>query len=61
MTAGPPPAGTVADSLRAARLAKLAGLRALGVEPYPYAYSRTHTAAALDLLYAALAAVCVRL
>jgi lysyl-tRNA synthetase class 2 len=56
MTAGPPPAETAADSLRAARLAKLAALRALGVEPYPYAYSRTHTAAALDLLYAALAA-----
>jgi lysyl-tRNA synthetase class 2 len=56
MTARPPPAGSAAGSLRAARLAKLAGLRALGVEPYPYAYSRTHTAAALDLLYAALAA-----
>jgi lysyl-tRNA synthetase class 2 len=56
MTAGTPPAETAADSLRAARLAKLAELRALGVEPYPYAYRRTHMAAALDLSYATLAA-----
>jgi lysyl-tRNA synthetase class 2 len=56
MSRGPPPAGTAADALRAARLAKLAGLRALGVEPYPYAYNRTDTAAALDLRHAALAA-----
>ena len=55
-TAGPPPAEAAADSLRAARLAKLARLKALGVEPYPYAYSRTDTAAALDLRYATLAA-----
>ena len=55
-TAGPPPAEAAANSLRAARLAKLARLKALGVEPYPYAYSRTDTAAALDLRYATLAA-----
>src|SRR5215472_10289146 len=56
MTAGVPPAEHGGDLLRAARLAKLAGLKALGVAPYPYAYSRTDTAAALETRYAALAA-----
>ncbi len=55
-TAGAAPAEAAADSLRAARLAKLARLKALGVEPYPYAYRRSDTAAALDLRYATLAA-----
>jgi lysyl-tRNA synthetase, class II len=45
-----------ADSVRAARLAKLNGLKALGIDPYPYAYVRTHTAAVLDRLHAGLAA-----
>ncbi len=45
-----------ADPLRGARLAKLDGLRALGIDPYPYAYRRTHTAAALDRLFAELPA-----
>jgi lysyl-tRNA synthetase class 2 len=43
-----------ADPLRAARLAKLDSLLALGVDPYPYGYARTHTAATLDLVHAAL-------
>ena len=43
------------DDLRAARLAKLARLRAAGVEPYPYRYDRTHLAADLHARYDALA------
>jgi lysyl-tRNA synthetase, class II len=46
----------VVEPLRAARLAKLEGLRELGIDPYPYAFDRTHTAAALDRLFAGLAA-----
>jgi lysyl-tRNA synthetase, class II len=46
----------VANALRAARLAKLDGLQALGIDPYPYAYDRTHSAAALERLFAGLAA-----
>jgi lysyl-tRNA synthetase, class II len=56
MTDSAPPPGAAADPLRAARLAKLDGLRALGVDPYPFEYRRTHTAAGLDSLFAALAA-----
>jgi lysyl-tRNA synthetase class 2 len=33
---------------RDARLAKLEGLRALGVDPYPYAFARSHEAAELE-------------
>ncbi len=44
------------NPFRAARLDKLAALRALGVEPYPYAFPVTATAAALDAKYAGLAA-----
>jgi lysyl-tRNA synthetase, class II len=43
------------DQLREARLAKLARLRAAGVEPYPYRYDRTHLAAELQARYDALA------
>jgi lysyl-tRNA synthetase, class II len=56
MTEGVPERKEVADPLRAARLAKLEGLRALGIDPYPYAFDRTHSAAALDRLFAGLAA-----
>ncbi|HEX4111738.1 MAG TPA: lysine--tRNA ligase [Stellaceae bacterium] len=41
---------------RAARLEKLAALRELGVEPYPYAFPVTATAAVLDATHADLAA-----
>src|SRR5688500_19366342 len=43
------------DQLCEARLAKLARLRAAGVEPYPYRYDRTHLAAELQARYDALA------
>jgi lysyl-tRNA synthetase class 2 len=44
------------NQFRVARLEKLAALRQLGVEPYPYAFSRTAEAKALEERYAALAA-----
>jgi lysyl-tRNA synthetase class 2 len=44
------------DPLRAVRGAKLESLRALGIDPYPYGFVRTHDAAELDRLYAGLAA-----
>ena len=44
------------DPLRAVRLAKLDGLRALGIEPYPYAFARTDEAAELERRHAGLAA-----
>jgi lysyl-tRNA synthetase class 2 len=44
------------DPLRAARLAKLDGLRALGIDPYPYGFARTDEAAELERRHAALAA-----
>jgi len=43
------------DPLRAVRLAKLDGLKALGIDPYPYEFSRTDEAATLELRHAALA------
>ena len=46
----------VQDPLRAVRLAKLDGLKALGIDPYPYEFARTHEAAGLDERYAGLAA-----
>jgi lysyl-tRNA synthetase class 2 len=54
MTDSASPPTLDADPLRAVRLAKLDSLLALGVDPYPSGYSRTHSAAALDLLHAAL-------
>src|ERR1700679_1457527 len=39
---------------RRARLDKLQALQALGVDPYPYGFARSHDAAALDGLYAEL-------
>jgi lysyl-tRNA synthetase, class II len=44
------------DPLRAIRLAKLDGLKALGIEPYPYAFFRTDDAAELERRHAGLAA-----
>ena len=44
------------DPLRAARLAKLEGLRELGIDPYPYAFARTDEASEIDRRYAGLAA-----
>src|SRR5665213_2686585 len=46
----------VDNQFRAARLDKLAALRRLGIEPYPYEFPVTAKAAALDTAYAALAA-----
>jgi lysyl-tRNA synthetase, class II len=44
------------DPLRGIRLAKLDGLKALGIEPYPYAFSRTDEAAELERRHAGLPA-----
>ena len=44
------------DPLRAARRSKLEGLRALGVDPYPYRFARTAEAAELEERHRALAA-----
>src|SRR5665213_3205050 len=46
----------VDNQFRAARLDKLAALRRLGIEPYPYEFPVTAKAAALDTAYADLAA-----
>lgn len=44
------------DPLRAVRTAKLESLRGLGIDPYPYAFARTHEAAELEERHAGLAA-----
>jgi lysyl-tRNA synthetase, class II len=44
------------DPLRAVRVGKLESLRALGIDPYPYRFARTHVAAELERHYAGLAA-----
>ena len=44
------------DPLRAVRLAKLDALKALGIDPYPYEFARTHEAADLERRHTALAA-----
>jgi lysyl-tRNA synthetase class 2 len=44
------------DPLRAARLTKLDGLRALGIDPYPYEFARSEEAAELERRHASLAA-----
>src|SRR5215207_3585407 len=49
MTAMPPP-----EDQHEVRLAKLARLRAAGVDPYPTRFARTHTAAALKAEFEAL-------
>ncbi len=48
--------GEEENQFRAARLEKLAALRALGVDPYPYGFQRTAEAAELDRRYADLPA-----
>ena len=45
----------VEDPLRAVRIDKRDSLKALGVDPYPYSFERTHEAAALDHRYGGLA------
>ncbi len=50
------PIGGPDDPLRAVRLAKLESLRALGIDPYPYAFDRTREAAELERIYAGLPA-----
>ena len=42
------------NEFRRVRLEKLEALRALGVDPYPYRFVRTHEAAELERLYAEL-------
>ncbi|HWG79770.1 MAG TPA: lysine--tRNA ligase [Stellaceae bacterium] len=44
------------NQFRAARLEKLAALRRLGVDPYPYGFARTAEASGIDERYAALPA-----
>jgi lysyl-tRNA synthetase, class II len=44
------------DPLRAARLAKLDGLKALGIDPYPYEFARDSEAAELERRHAGLPA-----
>jgi lysyl-tRNA synthetase class 2 len=44
------------DPLRAARIGKLDGLKAQGIDPYPYGFTRTHEAGELERHYAGLAA-----
>ena len=44
------------DPLRAVRVGKLEGLRARGIDPYPYRFARTDEAAELERHYAELAA-----
>jgi lysyl-tRNA synthetase, class II len=44
------------DPLRANRLAKLDGLKAQGINPYPYAFARTDEAAELERRHAGLSA-----
>ena len=56
MTDGEHEAGEAEDPLRAARLTKLDSLKALGIDPYPYAFARTDEAAALERRHAGLAA-----
>jgi lysyl-tRNA synthetase, class II len=44
------------DPLRAVRLGKLESLRAQGIDPYPYAFARTHDTAELERRHAGLPA-----
>jgi lysyl-tRNA synthetase class 2 len=44
------------DPLRAVRVGKRDRLRALGIDPYPYGFERTHEAGELERRYAGLAA-----
>src|SRR6202007_1489411 len=44
------------DPLRSVRIDKREGLEALGIEPYPYSFERTHEAVQLERRYAGLGA-----
>ena len=44
------------DPLRAVRIGKLESLEALGIDPYPYSFERSHEAAELERRHAGLAA-----
>src|SRR5215467_2576028 len=44
------------DPLRSVRVAKRESLKALGIDPYPYGFERTHEAGQLERRYAGLAA-----
>ena len=44
------------DPLRSVRVAKRESLKALGIDPYPYSFERTHEAGQLERRYAGLAA-----
>ena len=44
------------DPLRSVRIDKRESLQALGVDPYPYSFERTHEASQLERRYAGLAA-----
>ena len=50
------PPREVEDPLRAVRIGKRDSLKALGVDPYPYSFERTHEAGGLEGRYAGLAA-----
>jgi lysyl-tRNA synthetase class 2 len=44
------------DPLRSIRMGKCESLKALGIDPYPYSFERTHEAGQLEQLYTGLAA-----
>jgi lysyl-tRNA synthetase class 2 len=44
------------DPLRSIRISKCEGLKALGIDPYPYSFERTHEAGQLERRYTGLAA-----
>src|SRR5215469_16942532 len=44
------------DPLRAVRIGKLESLRAQGIDPYPYGFTRSHDAAELEHRHAGLPA-----
>ena len=46
----------MAYPLRSVRVAKRESLKALGIDPYPYSFERTHEAGQLERRYAGLAA-----
>src|SRR5437764_5358592 len=46
----------VEDPLRSVRLGKRDSLEALGIDPYPYSFERTHEAGQLERRYTGLAA-----
>src|SRR5271165_817802 len=56
MKDGERPLRDAEDPLRAVRVGKRDSLKALGIDPYPYSFERTHEAGQLELRYAGLAA-----